>query len=248
MRYSKSSKKINEPLPTVLEAKKNKQFLGSITQPQFIISLKRAKAFSNFGRVEKKGYGFFIVKSITTSVPRFFGYSVPKAVKSVKFTPTNSAFILVIVCSVASCMDRVPDVWRKSKELAKTEYYGYRADKRDEIESAYLGAQAACCGPDKINDDLRALELYCKAASYGHAPSMVEIARFYSHKQLGTPGSAIPYDASLAYAYYVKAAENNYPAFVAMRDGFRGEIREDEAAKGDELVKRFPDISCAITK
>lgn len=157
---------------------------------------------------------------------------------------------IILLSILTACVDTVPHRLRQGKELVNAKYYGFRADRWQELESSYLGAQAICCGPDKLNDDVRALELYCKAAVDGHKASQIEIGRLYSHETTAIvgKGTTIPYDRALAYAYFDLASQDGYTYADAMKVGLGSKLTPVEKARAEQLVKDFPDIPCAITR
>lgn len=162
-----------------------------------------------------------------------------------------SLLLIVLTCSLAlTACDRVPALIRKSEQFGKSTYYGFRSDKWQEIEASYLGAQAACCGPDKPNDDVRALQLYCVAAKFGHKASMVEIGRIYSHQKnaVFAPATAIPLDYPLAHAYFTLSEKDGYEYAKAMRTEIEEKLSEKELARSKRLVADFPNIPCEITR
>jgi len=162
-----------------------------------------------------------------------------------------SLLLIVLTCgmSLTAC-DRVPALIRKSEQFGKSTYYGFRSDKWQEIEASYLGAKAACCGPDKPNDDVRALQLYCVSAKYGHKASMVEIGRIYSHQEnaVFAPATAIPLDYPLAHAYFTLSEKDGYEFAQAMRMDIEKKLSEDELERSKRLVVDFPNIPCEITR
>jgi TPR repeat protein len=165
----------------------------------------------------------------------------------------NSKGLISLILIAGSALtlvacDKLAPAARKVEQIGKSEYYGFRADKWSEIEDAYLGAQSYCCGPDTMKDDVRALELYCKAAQYGHKASMIEIARMYIHEGVAGVGTAIPYDQVLSYAYFTKAGEGGYAYGAAMRDSLGRKLTPEELEKAKQLVAEYPNIPCALTR
>jgi TPR repeat protein len=163
-----------------------------------------------------------------------------------------TALILTLVIStltLTSCVDLWPHRYREAKEMAKTGYYGMRSDKWQEFEDSYEAAQHTCCGPDMINDDIRELQLYCTAALGGHKASMIEVGRIYLHDpKMTIKGTAIPYDKTVAYAYFTKAAENGYDYAASMKGDLEKKLTKDEFERGNAMVQDFPNIPCAITR
>lgn len=150
--------------------------------------------------------------------------------------------------ALTSCMDKVPGLIRKGENLADKQYYGYRADKWQEIEDSYQAAQANCCGKDTSKNDMRALELYCRSAKLGHKASQIEVARLYNHTAGAGPKTAIPFDRTLAHAYYSLAAEGGYEFAAALRSELDAKLTPEEHDRSRQLVTDFPNIPCELTR
>lgn len=161
-----------------------------------------------------------------------------------------STISLISIIIVISACDRLAPAARKVEQVGRQEYFGFRSDKWQEIEDSYLGAQAACCGRDTMKNDVRALELYCRAAQYGHKASMIEIGRMYIHDLNATAGnsSPIPYDKTLAYAYFAKGGEGGYEYGATMKANLEKKLSAEELERAKALIAAFPNIPCAITK
>ncbi len=160
-----------------------------------------------------------------------------------------SLLIIAALCAplLASC-DKLAPAARKVEQVGKSQYWGYRSDKWEEIDSSYLAAQSYCCGVDTVKDDIRALELFCRAAQSGHKASQIEVARFYTHEAGAGKSTAIPFDRALAYAYYSKAGQDGYEYGAAMRDQLRSKLSTVELERASRLVDAFPDIPCAVIR
>ncbi len=163
----------------------------------------------------------------------------------------RSLLFIVLCCTVTACIDDIPKRLKQGENLARDRYYGFRSDKWSEVEASYLAGKAACCGNDKLNDDdVRALNLYCKSAKYGHKASMVEIGQIYMHnpQSISGPGTPIPYDRTLAYTYFSKAAENGYDYAASMKNDLGKKLSKEELTRATALEAEFPEIACQYTR
>ena len=157
----------------------------------------------------------------------------------------------VVIFSLTSCVDTIPHRYRQGKELAKGQYYGFRANRYDDLEDSYIAAQSSCCGPDKLNDDVRALNLYCKAAQYGHKASLLEVGRIYSHQTsaVNGKGTVIPYDSAMAYAYFsLAAADGGYDYAASMKQDIEKKLTKEQLERANSLIAQFPNIPCELTR
>ncbi len=159
-----------------------------------------------------------------------------------------SVGLIISSLLLAGCMDKVPGLIDRVDNDVHAHYYDHQSNKYEDIENSYSAAQSYCCGPNKKNDDVKALELYCRAAMAGHRASMIEIGRLYSHEVTAGPQSPIPYDRSLAYAYFSKAAENGYQYADIMKDNLDQSLTADEKVRAQKYVAEFPNIPCAISR
>ena len=167
-----------------------------------------------------------------------------------QFWKNSRSFNIFFICMLFSActIDKIPETIRESKELAKTQYYGFRADKWQKIEDSYLAGQANCCGPDKRNSDVRALNFYCEAALLDHKASQIEVGRLYMHEAGAGPKTAVPFDRTLAHAYYTLAAQGGYEFAAAIASELGKKLTPDELARSNQLVTDYPNIPCNITE
>lgn len=160
----------------------------------------------------------------------------------------NLSLICGLCILTAACVDLIAPSMRKGEQLAKTQYYGLKSDYWQQIEDAYMAGQANCCGADKINDDIKALNYYCEAAKLGHKASQIEIARLYTHQAGAGPKTAIPFDRTLAHAYYSLAAQGGYEFAASLKNDLTEKLSKEELARSAQLVVDYPNIPCEITK
>ncbi len=166
-----------------------------------------------------------------------------------QYWKNSKNFNILFVCLLlTACVDKLPGTIRKAEELTRTQVYGYRADEWKQIEDYYLAGQANCCGPDKRNDDVKALNNYCEAAMLGHKASQIEIGRLYMHEAGAGPSTTVPFDKATAHAYYNLAAQGGYTYAAVMADGLAPKLTADELARSKQLVAEFPAIPCKITR
>ena len=120
------------------------------------------------------------------------------------------------------------------------------ADEED-IEAMYKAANASCCGDETLNDEIKSLNLFCKAAKYGHKASMVELGHKFQNDNTER-GTIIPLDKSLAFTFYSIAEQNGSDEAEYYRSQLLEEMDDREFAKATILIDSFPVVPCEITR
>lgn len=154
--------------------------------------------------------------------------------------------LLGSVFFVSAC-DKFPQLLRRSENEVKKHYYEWEADQED-VEAMYLAAKSNCCGDDKFSDnDVGALNLFCKAAKNGHKASMVEVGKKYLNETT-IDETVIPYDRAIAFTYFSIAEQNGNESAQYWREKVLMEMNDQDFARATRLIDKFPVIPCAITR
>ena|GEM_PF-3556633 len=154
--------------------------------------------------------------------------------------------ILASVFFVAAC-DKFPQLLRRSENEAKKHYYEWEADDQD-VEAMYMAAKANCCGEDKFSDnDVKALNMFCKAAQNGHKASMLEVGKLYLNERT-IEATVIPYDPALAFTYFSMSEQAGHEHAEYYREKLLNELNEEEFARATRLIDSFPVVPCEITR
>ncbi len=157
-----------------------------------------------------------------------------------------SLLFIAISLFVTAC-DKFPQFLRRSENEVKKEYYEWEADDED-VEAMYLAAKANCCGEDKFSDnDIKSLNMFCKAAKNGHKASMVEVGKLYLNENT-IEGTVIPYDPALAFTYFSIAEQNGHDYAEYHREKLLMMLSDEEFARATRLVDSFPVVPCEITR
>lgn len=147
---------------------------------------------------------------------------------------------------VGAC-DKFPQFLRRSENEVKKEYYKRDSNKED-LEAMYLAGKASCCGDDKFSDnDVEALNLFCKAAKQGHTASMLEVGKIYSHES-SIKDTIIPYDRALAFTYFSMAEQGGYDKAELYKEEVLEGMSDQDFSRATRLIESFPVIPCGITR
>lgn len=148
----------------------------------------------------------------------------------------------IFVFFLSGCLSGPAYVLMGINESKKRERYVEYATKGD-VYSQYQLAESYCCGDKSFNDNAKAVEWYCKAASNGHSKAMYRLGQLYDTKnELSV--SQINKDDAKAYFWYSLAEKRALFDGRQAREVVEKRLSKEQLQAGDVMLTDWKKQPC----
>ncbi len=156
-------------------------------------------------------------------------------------------FMIGLICvAVTGCIEMMFKSAEWGRDAAKVEAWKVLALQGD-AEAQFTVGQYYCCGKRPRYDNVKALFWFCKAAKQGQRDAMTEVGKMYEF-EYEFEGSVIPRDHAMSYAYYSLAMLQGSDGAREYREALMPRMTENEKEKANVLLKKWPNVPCAVSR